>query len=72
MDIYCSKEIEDPDNFLNTTSEDYNIEAKGSRNKSGVKPHLKAGINQSAKQSGKVYVISTEFESPSALTHLKG
>ncbi|MCW3084256.1 MAG: hypothetical protein JWP12_1622 [Bacteroidetes bacterium] len=71
VDIVCSKTITDNDNFLNTTTEDYLVEAKGSRNKSAVKKHLKAGIKQSIKAPGNVYVVSTEFETPSALTHFR-
>jgi hypothetical protein len=71
VDIVCSKTIIDDDNFLNTTVEDYFLECKGSRNKASVKTHLTQGIKQSEKAPGNVYVISTEFETPSAITHFR-
>jgi hypothetical protein len=71
VDIVCSKEVEESDNFLQPASESFYIEAKGTRNKSAVKPQLNAGIKQSAKAPGNVHVISTEFETPSALTHFR-
>jgi|GEM_PF-5751418 hypothetical protein len=71
VDIVCSKEIKDDDNFLNSTNEDFYIECKGSRSNAYVKRYLTAGIKQSENAPGNVYVVSTEFETPSALTHFR-
>jgi hypothetical protein len=71
VDIVCSKEVKDDENFLNTTQEDYFIECKGTRSRSYVKRYLENGIRQSKNAPCNVYVISTEFETPSALTHFR-
>lgn len=71
VDIVCSKENKDGENFLSTNTEDFLIESKGSRNKLKVKSYLTAGIKQSIRATGNVYVVSTEFETPSALTHFR-
>lgn len=71
VDIVCSKEIKDDENFLNTTKEDYYIESKGTRSRSYVRRYLENGIRQSKNAPGNVYIISTEFETPSALIHFR-
>jgi hypothetical protein len=71
VDIVCSKEEKDDENFLNTTDEDYYIECKGTRRKAYVQRYLNKGIQQSKNAPNNVYVISTEFETPSALTHFR-
>jgi hypothetical protein len=71
VDIVCSKEVKDDENFLNTTQEDYYIECKGTRSRVYAQRYLNNGIQQSKNAPGNVYVISTEFESPSALTHFR-
>src|ERR1700752_3268111 len=71
VDIVCSKEKKDDENFLSVTKEDFYIESKGTRNKSAVKTYLKAGIKQSEKRKGNVYVFSTEFETPASLTNFR-
>lgn len=71
VDIVCSKEVKDDENFLNTTQEDYYIESKGTRSKAYARKYLNNGIKQSKNAPCNVYVISTEFETPSALTHFR-
>jgi hypothetical protein len=71
VDIVCSKEKRDDENFLSVTKEDYYIECKGSRSQAYVKRYLDNGVKQSENAPGNVYVISTEFETPSALTHFR-
>jgi hypothetical protein len=71
VDIVCSKEVKEDENFLNTTQEDYYIECKGTRRKAYAQRYLNNGIQQSKNAPCNVYVISTEFETPSALTHFR-
>lgn len=71
VDIVCSKEVKEDENFLNTTQEDYYIECKGTRSQAYAQRYLNNGIQQSKNAPCNVYVISTEFETPSALTHFR-
>jgi hypothetical protein len=71
IDIICSAQTEDDENFLGSSAETVHIESKGTRNHSSVKSMLNTGIAQSKKTKGQVYVISTEFETPSAITRYR-
>jgi hypothetical protein len=73
VDITLGESLEEEENFLSEPKICALLEAKGTRNKCDVSKRLKEGIKQSekARETAKVYVISTEFESPAVLTDFR-